>query len=115
MAWQPCLRCDQRFSGEAQNAYLTIYDGEYREAYRFVVCSECLVELVTEWRNRALYRDSDGDWTYQEPSSDGAPRYTLSQPQERPQRRKQAPNGHPRKREPLGAAQSDKSTVDELP
>lgn len=79
MAWQPCLRCEQRFTGEAENVYLTRYEGDSREAYRFVVCPECASSLLEEWRTRALYRDDDGDWCYVEPQDSPVPRITLRQ------------------------------------
>jgi len=74
MAWQPCLRCDQRFSGEARNVYLTYYLGGDVEAYRFVVCPEGCEEVMNEWRSRALYRNGSDEWEYHDPDPDSTPR-----------------------------------------
>jgi len=67
MAISPCLRCQQRFTGPALNLYLSTFDHDQREAYRFVVCFDCASELLTEWRTYALYRDADGQWEYHDP------------------------------------------------
>lgn len=93
MSWQPCLRCEQRFPGEALNVYLSVFAGEEREAYRFVVCPECFELLVAEWRQRALYRNDQGDWTYHDPDEAAGPRYSQAQPPERPGRRSPGPAG----------------------
>lgn len=88
MAWAPCLRCDQRFSGEAQNLYLTWFQGDEREAYRFVVCPECADVVVLEWRQRALYKDLDGSWSWHDPSDEPVPRTGPSERAEGPQSRR---------------------------
>lgn len=91
MGWMPCLRCGQRFHGEAENAYLTRFVGEERESYRFVCCADCLDALMSEWRSAALYRDEDGDWVYREPG-DAQVRLTgPSEPRERPRTRRNGP------------------------
>jgi hypothetical protein len=84
----PCLRCSQRFKGEAQNAYLTFYDGDERESYRFVVCEPCLEELLHEWRCRALFRNTDGDWEAGDPSDVPVPKRAPSEPREVPLKRR---------------------------
>jgi hypothetical protein len=62
MAAYPCQRCDQRFEGEARNAYLTIFEGDDKAAFRYVICSGCLEELAEEWLRRGLHRGEHGDW-----------------------------------------------------
>lgn len=87
MAWMPCLRCGQRFHGEAENVYLTRYVGDERESYRFVCCVDCLDALMSEWRSNALYRDEDGDWVYHDPTDAPEPRLGPSEPRETPRSR----------------------------
>lgn len=62
MAAYPCQRCDQRFEGQAKNAYLTVFEGDDKAAFRYVICSPCLEDLATEWLRRALHRGEHGDW-----------------------------------------------------
>jgi hypothetical protein len=69
MAAYPCQRCDQRFDGQAKNAYLTVFEGEDKAAFRYVICSGCLEELATEWLQKALHRDEQGEW--ENPEKDG--------------------------------------------
>lgn len=62
MAAYPCHRCDQRFEGEAHNVYLTMFEGDEKASFRFVICSGCRDELGEEWVRRALHRTANGDW-----------------------------------------------------
>lgn len=62
MAAYPCARCDQRFDGQAKNAYLTVFEGDEKAAFRYVICGSCLEALSEEWVARALHRNQDGDW-----------------------------------------------------
>ena len=91
MAWQPCLVCDQRFNGEACNAYLMIPWGDKCERYRFVVCEPCLDELAKTWRMRALYRGEGGEWSYREPTTSPEPILGPSEPRETQSRGPRAP------------------------
>lgn len=115
MGISPCLRCDLRFIGEAKNVYLTSFLGEEREAYRFVVCSPCCDELLVEWRNRALYRDDDGEWAWHEPSTDGQPRTGPSEPQQGPSERRPGRQGLRRPKRGSGRSQRDQSSDDDVP
>jgi hypothetical protein len=63
MAAFPCQRCDQRFDGQAKNAYLTIFEGEDKAAFRYVICGNCLEDLAQEWLDRGLHRGENGEWT----------------------------------------------------
>lgn len=88
MGIAPCLRCDERFTGPALNAYLTSYSEDQRERYRFVVCLQCHEALVQPWRDRALFDDGNGQWEWHQPELDGMPRLRASEPQEQPSRRR---------------------------
>lgn len=63
MAAFPCQRCDQRFDGQAKNAYLTIFEGDDKAAFRYVICGACLEDLADEWLHRGLHRDGSGQWS----------------------------------------------------
>ena len=82
MAWMPCLRCKERFDGEALNLYLTAYFGDERESYRYVVCPQCLEVLVAEWRESALFRAEDGEWQLSQPGKQPARLQGPLEPQE---------------------------------
>lgn len=69
VALWPCMRCKQRFTGEAQNVYATWFLGDEREAYRYVVCQICVDALLEEWRDGALQRSTEGDWVEREPEA----------------------------------------------
>jgi hypothetical protein len=58
----PCLRCAHPFVGEARNVYLTVYRGDERAAFRYIVCPACEEALIEDWLTRALHRSADGDW-----------------------------------------------------
>lgn len=62
MAVYPCQRCDRRFEGESKNAYLTVFEGDSKAAFRYVICGGCLQELAEEWLRRGLHRGEEGDW-----------------------------------------------------
>lgn len=71
MATWPCAVCDQRFAGPAMSLYLTLYEGDEAEKYRFVCCPICAKALLDPWRKRALFRNNDGEWEF--PPLDGEP------------------------------------------
>lgn len=83
MAWVPCCRCDERFVGEAQNLYLSVYYGDERESYRYVVCAPCADTILEEWRSKALQRDATGEWGFVLP---GSPPVRLEAGKEPPER-----------------------------
>lgn len=87
LAWQPCLRCDQRFNGPALNAYCSVYVGEDAESYRFVVCEPCLDELLDVWRRRALFRSAEGEWEFHDPTDEPIRRITHTEGPQRPSTR----------------------------
>lgn len=62
MLKNPCQRCDQPFNGESKNAYLTMYLGDCKARFRWVMCPQCWEAVLEEWTPRALYADKDGDW-----------------------------------------------------
>jgi hypothetical protein len=103
MAWMPCLNCGSRFEGEAQNVYVTYYLGDERESYRFVVCVECVDELLAAWRTRALYRTLDGDWELPELSDAPVPKRGPSEPRETLRQRR---SGSGASRSPKGRSAS---------
>jgi len=86
MAWTPCCLCDQRFGGEALNLYLSIYFGDEREPYRFVVCQPCAEHLLEAWREKALRRGADGEWNFVSPGTPPERLTAGSERQERPQK-----------------------------
>lgn len=88
MAIYPCLRDQQRFQGEAMNLYLTVYFGDERESYRFVVCPSCAEQLAEEWRENALRRGEDDDWQLPQPGTPPVRLQATGEPQERAPRRR---------------------------
>lgn len=72
MSAYPCQRCGGRIVGEAKNAYLTLFEGETKASFRYVICLNCQNELVAEWLGRALRRDQDGDWVMSMSEGDDA-------------------------------------------
>lgn len=88
MAVWPCLRCAQRFNGEAENLYLSHYVGDLRESFRFVVCPECCEALLDEWRQQGLWRDGDDQWQLGGPDNPPVPQRVRSEPSEGHHRRK---------------------------
>lgn len=95
MAIWPCMRCGQRFSGEAQNVYATWYDGDERESYRFVVDALCLAELLEEWRRAALQKDELEGWVYSEPGATPRRLGARPAPPRRPRGRREVPEELP--------------------
>jgi hypothetical protein len=62
MAAYPCQRCDQRFDGEARNAYLNVYSKDAKARFRYVICPACEDTLTEEWLQRSFYADAWGNW-----------------------------------------------------
>jgi DNA-directed RNA polymerase subunit RPC12/RpoP len=62
MAWVPCMKCGERFTGEANNVYLQWFVQQDIESYRFVVCTPCLSDIMQPWRAGALWRNPNGEW-----------------------------------------------------
>lgn len=60
----PCYHCDQRYSGEAQNLYLSWFDKDEAVKLRYVICPDCRDELMDHWKSRALVRGTRG-WAEQ--------------------------------------------------
>ena len=88
MAWTPCLKCGQRFKGEAHNVYVTHPLGDQVERYRFVVCEPCADEELQAARSAALFLDDDGDWCLPEDPTTPEAHYVLSEPRESPRKSK---------------------------
>lgn len=82
MAVYPCTNCGQRFMGAAENVYLQHFSGDQVESYRVLICGPCCDDMLQLYRERALFRDSDGEWNFAEgnvePKWQSAPRGRLS-------------------------------------
>lgn len=82
MAIYPCMQCGNRFRGEAQNVYVQHFVADQVESYRFLFCDPCTDDFLADAREKALYRDKDGEWAFAEgvvePKWQPAPRGRLS-------------------------------------
>lgn len=79
MAYFPCMVHGSRFSGNAQNVYLTVLNGKFKESYRLIVCPVCVDDLVNPWVSQALWRDDEGDWRDPMPEDKPERHQTVSQ------------------------------------
>jgi hypothetical protein len=58
----PCLRCDQPYTGSAFNVYMTLFDGDLKVSFRYIVCPACRDDLAEEWIKRSMYRNGSDQW-----------------------------------------------------
>ena len=86
--------CGNRFNGAAKNVYLTIYEGDEKASWRYVVCPSCQESLTDDWRERALYRDEHGQWTFPEEAMAWVAFFQPSQPPERAYERRNGSQAH---------------------